>query len=137
MANQFLGQLTGKTLDAVMGNVGTTVVFQCGPDDTTALSAYMKPSFDTQSLLDMDRFEAAVKMQVEGRTQPAFSLMPPTPLDIPSYAQNRELRIRQHSIATYTPKDRNQVLGWLKQRYPRVRPNLKTEGDEETFYEVG
>lgn len=74
-ASQFLGQLEGRTLEAVMGNVGTTIAFACSPDDAKAVATYMKPNFDTQGLLNLDRFQAAVKLQVQGLTQPAFSLL--------------------------------------------------------------
>jgi hypothetical protein len=137
-ANQFLGQLTGKTLDAVIGNVGTTVVFRCGHDDASALATYMKPQFSAQDLMDLDRFEAVIKMQVEGQTQPAFSLLPFTPLPVPEDAAEREARIRQCSITTYTPKSREEVLAWLRERYPRRKlATVKPSGDDESFYDVG
>ena len=43
VANQFLRQLAGGTLEAVLGNTGTTVMFACGSQDAKDLGAYVKP----------------------------------------------------------------------------------------------
>jgi hypothetical protein len=137
-AHQFLGQLSGKTLDAVMGNVGTTVMFGCSPDDAQALAAYTKPQFTPQDLVNLNRFEAAVKLQVNGQTQPAFSLRTLEPIEIEEGAPDpaeRESAIRQAAIRHYTPKRREEVLTWLKQRYPRQSVKRADASDEETFYE--
>ncbi|MBK8025152.1 MAG: hypothetical protein IPK19_28055 [Chloroflexi bacterium] len=46
-------------------------------------------------------------------------------------------RIRRRSVAQYTPKSREEVLNWLKERYPRRRPapTTREQSDEATFYE--
>ncbi len=79
VANQFLRQLEGVTLEAVMGNVGTTVMFGLGPKDATALAPFVKPVHTSDDLVNLDRFQAIVKMQTSGKTLPAFSLstLPP------------------------------------------------------------
>lgn len=136
-ANQFLGQLTGKTLEAVMGNVGTTVVFRCSPEDTHSLATYMKPEFRVQDLLDLDRFQAVVKLQINGYTQPAFSLHTLPPIPTPDDAISREQYLRKLSIQGYTPKNRETVLTWLKERYPRRAAPIREAVTEEdaSFYE--
>ncbi len=72
VANQFLGQLEGETLDAILGNVGTAILFACGPRDAQLLSALVKPEFETSDLVNFDRFYTAVKMQLMGKTLPAL-----------------------------------------------------------------
>lgn len=137
-ANQYLGQLTGKTLEAVMGNVGTSVIFRCSPDDARDLASYTKPEFDAQDLVDLNRFQTIVKMQVQGQTQPSFKLLAMPPLPVPEDALAREQRIRHQSMTTYTPKSRAEVLAWLKDRYPRRRVVSVSDApssDETTFYE--
>lgn len=136
-ANQYLGQLTGKTLEAVMGNVGTTIVFSCSPEDGQALSQYMKPEFTPHKLVNLDRFSAAVKMQVEAQTQPAFSLLTDVPLFYPEDWQGRETSLRTFSRHHHTPMPREAVLHWLKERYPR-RPTIRNgqpTREQDSFYE--
>jgi hypothetical protein len=137
-ANQYLGQLTGKTLEAVMGNVGTSVIFRCSPDDARDLAAYTKPRFDAQALMDLDRFQAVVKLQVGGQTQTAFNLMTLPPPEMPEDAAAREQRIRQQSSDRYTPKRKTEVLDWLKERYPRRRVPTgakDTQVEDVNFYD--
>jgi hypothetical protein len=120
-----------------MGNVGTTIVFACSPEDAQALSQYMKPEFTPSKLVNFDRFTAAVKMQVETQTQPAFSLLTDEPLTYPEGWQEREQRIRAASQARHTPERQAEVLTWLKARYPR-RPtsrNAQTTSEQDSFYE--
>ena len=50
VANQYLEQLRGKTLKAVMGTVGATIVFQVGQDDAGVLAPYMAPEFEKTDL---------------------------------------------------------------------------------------
>jgi hypothetical protein len=137
IANQFLGQLTGKTLDAVMGNVGASIIFQCSPDDTGTLAPYVKPEFTAQELLNLDRYHAVVKLQVHGQTQPAFSLRTFLPLDPMTDGREREQSIRRRSAERYTPKRRDEVLAWLHERYPRPSRSAQQPelSEEETFYD--
>ncbi|MEO8391730.1 MAG: DUF87 domain-containing protein [Chloroflexota bacterium] len=137
-ANQYLGQLTGKTLEAVMGNVGATVIFRCSPEDAHDLAAYTQPQFDAQALLELHRFQAVVKTQINGQSMPAFNLFTKPPVKMLGDADEREQRIRQQSIATYTPKSREEVLAWLKERYPRRRATAtpsEATPDEARFYD--
>jgi hypothetical protein len=136
-ANQYLGQLTGKTLEAVMGNVGTTIVFACSPEDASALGQYMKPEFAANKLVTLDRFAAAVKLQVAGQTQPAFSLLTDPPPPYPDDSQAREERIRAKTREQHTPKHRDTVMSWLKTRYPRRPTNRGPQpgSEQDTFYE--
>jgi hypothetical protein len=137
VANQFLGQLEGETLEAVLGNVSTTVLFACGPRDAHTLSTLVKPEFDADDLVNFDRFHTAVKMQLKGKTLPAFSMSTPPPLFDPTYvpdeALEREERIRRNSIARNGFWPREQVEQWLAERYPR--PEIGAQVSEITDYD--
>jgi hypothetical protein len=117
LANQYLDQLKGDTLKAVMGNVGAMVAFQCEEGDAKELLPYMKPSFGSEDLVQMDMHQAAIFMRFKKAQLPAFSLKTraaPAPRQLSNPAE----RIRQKSIARYTPMSRAEVMAWLKQRYP-------------------
>ena len=122
LATQYLNQLAGKTLDAIIGNTGAIVAFKCGDPDARALSSYMKPSFSPDDLVQFDRFQAAVFMKFKGQQQPAFNIETE---DIhqeatdPTELTNRADTIRQTSIGQYTPLHREEIAQWLKERYPR------------------
>jgi hypothetical protein len=123
-ANQFLGQLRGESLDAVLGNVGTTIAFGVGPDDARTLAPFMRPEFAADDLVNLNRFHVALKMHLAGQTMPAFSMRTPDPLPIPRDANERIGRLYRQSIERYTPWSRMEVEEWLQQRYQRPKSGV-------------
>lgn len=133
VANQFLGQLRGDTLESILGNVGEAVIFSCGPNDARALAPFVRPEFTVDDLTSFDRFNAVVRMQLNKKTMPAFSVGTLPPPTVPNDAHEREMRIRQKSIERYTPWNREEVETWLENRYSR--PDLSFQMDEITDYD--
>jgi hypothetical protein len=119
IANQFLGQLRGSTLEAVTGNIGATIAFQLGPDDARSMAPHFRPEFDVDDLVNLDLHQAAVKIRLGTKTLPAFAINTLPAVAEPSNAAHVAAAIRQSSIDHATPKSRKQVLEWLEQRYPR------------------
>ena len=117
VANQYFRQLEGETLEALMGNVGTSIIFGVGPQDAQALSRHVKPQFMPEDLIKLNRFDTTVKMQLDGQTLPAFSMTTQPPLDRPEDAEERIARIKQHSQKTYAPRHRDEVDAEVKSRY--------------------
>ncbi len=104
VANQFLNQLqsvTGDTLEAILGNVGTSIIFRVGTPDDKSLAPHVKPNFTEQDLLNLDRFHTVVKMQADGQTLDAFSMRTLPPLSPYENVTERVERIRQRSRGTY------------------------------------
>jgi hypothetical protein len=123
-----LGQLKGTLLESVIGNVGATVVFQCGLNDAKLLAPYFGQEFSAEDLMNLPVYQAAVKMRYAGQTLPAFNIQtlpPPRDFNI-ERAQDREALIRSHSVARYTPKTRSEVLAWLDKRYPHIQVETST-----------
>jgi len=59
--------------DAVLGNVGTSVVFRLGAADALVLEGEFNPPFTALDLLNLPRFEAAVKLLARGQALAPFS----------------------------------------------------------------
>lgn len=125
VANQYLGQL-GRILPSIMGNIGTSVVFQVGQEDAHKLAKYFEPGFVEADLHNMDKYHAAVKTRFRNNSAPAFKIATrPEPKDLFDYdleseeAEAREIMIRERSIRNYTPMTLEEVLAWLNKRYPR------------------
>lgn len=73
VANQFLDQLEGKTLNAILGNVGAMVCFRVGEKDARLLQATYKPKISHDDLINLDRYVIAVKMQANGNAVQGFT----------------------------------------------------------------
>lgn len=132
VANQYLKQLEGSTLEALMGNVGTTFIFRLGPQDARAVAPFVKPQFTTEDLTNLDRFATVVKMQLAGETLPAFSMTTQRPLSKPDDADKRIEWIRQHSRKTYG-RAKDEVDAELMSRYQQGTSEETDEAEESYF----
>jgi len=109
IAHQYLGQLetqagaqgaASKDLrDAVFGNVGTMVVFRTGAEDSEVLGKEFAPTFNQFDLVNIDRYNAYVRLMVNGTASKPFNMatMPPQKTGSEEIAQ----AIRQLSRLKY------------------------------------
>jgi hypothetical protein len=79
LAHQFLGQLNRKggdtkIRDAVFGNVGTKLVMRVGIEDAEVLKKDFEPYFTAQDLSRQQNVHGYVKMLVDGKYPPPFTL---------------------------------------------------------------
>ncbi len=74
VAHQFIAQLTEKIRDAVFGNVGSMVVFRVGAEDAEFLARQFEPVFGKNDLINIDNYQAYVKLLINGRTARAFNI---------------------------------------------------------------
>lgn len=105
MATQYANQLKGPTgqgadlLPAVLGNVGTIVIFRLGIQDAEKIAAVFHPVFDKNDLADLPNWHAYARFQVDGTFLPAFSFE--TTKDTTSYDSELAARIRTFSRVKY------------------------------------
>jgi len=75
IAHQFIGQLTEEIQKAVFGNVGSMVSFRIGAEDAEFLVKQFEPVFDTQDLINIDNFNAYIKLMINNETSKPFNLL--------------------------------------------------------------
>lgn len=91
VAHQFLGQLEEKTMKAVFGNVGSSIVFRVGPEDAEVLERQFVSVFKKDDLIDLDNFNAYVKLLIDGQTSRPFNIETIQP-EIPDAFKIEEVR---------------------------------------------
>jgi hypothetical protein len=161
VAHQYLEQLPDTTQSAIIGNAGASIIFACSPKDAQVFQPFTRPAFEVDDIVNLDQFTAVIKMQCEGVSQPAFTLLTPLPQverpeeveKIPVFHRRASLNpdllrsqtfvsrkrrkalaehVRMTSHANYTPKKREEVNAWLRQRY-----GLTVKLDDQTqFYDA-
>ncbi len=77
IAHQFISQLTDTIRNAVFGNVGSMISFRIGADDAEYLVKHFAPVFTEQDLINIDNFNAYVKLLVHGETTRPFNVRIP------------------------------------------------------------
>ena len=93
MAHQFIGQLPENIRDAVFGNVGSIVCFRIGADDAEFIAKEFDPVFNAQDLMNIDNYNAYVKLMINGTTSQPFNMAtyPPTKGDSEMARKIKEL----------------------------------------------
>jgi hypothetical protein len=81
VANQFLAQLKEPILKSVFGNIGTMVSFRVGNEDAEFLAKYFAPVFNAYDLINLDNFNAYIKLTIQGQVSRAFNIKIDKPLD--------------------------------------------------------
>lgn len=101
LAHQYLGQLPLELRGAVLGNVGSTVVFRVGAEDAQLLEYELFPPFSAGDIQRLPNYHAAVKLLARGQQLDPFSARTlPPPVPSPE-SQERVAIIRRQSRARY------------------------------------
>lgn len=140
VATQFFDQLAGKTLDALLGNVGSLIAFEVNEPDARKMLPALR-GFDVEDLVNQGTHRAAVSMRASDGNRYAFSLETediavPEMKKAQTDALKRELMLRRKSVKTYTPRSAQEVKAWFDQRYKGPAPtqdNADAELGEKSF----
>ncbi|MDP3934613.1 MAG: type IV secretion system DNA-binding domain-containing protein [Candidatus Giovannonibacteria bacterium] len=74
ITHQFIGQLEEDIKKAVFGNAGSICSFRIGSDDAEYMEKQFAPIFSAQDLLNLDNFNAYLKLLIDGQTSKAFNI---------------------------------------------------------------
>ena len=99
MAHQYMNQLPKELQDAIFGNVGTMMCFSIGASDAEALAKEFAPNFSAEDLVNLDKYQIAIKLAIEGGISHAFSATTLEPMEFSSEKIDRGAAIK-------TAKDR-------------------------------
>lgn len=79
IAHQFIAQLEEGIKDSVFGNVGSMASFRVGSDDAEYLEKQFSPIFSAKDLMNVDNYNAYLKLLVNGRPVTPFNIEIPAP----------------------------------------------------------
>ncbi|OGZ97060.1 MAG: hypothetical protein A2679_03785 [Candidatus Sungbacteria bacterium RIFCSPHIGHO2_01_FULL_54_26] len=74
IAHQFIGQLKDEIKKAVFGNVGSQAAFRIGSEDAEFMAKQYAPVFGAQDMLNVDNYNAYLKLLINGATVSPFSM---------------------------------------------------------------
>ena len=80
VANQYVFQIPEAIQKAIFGNVGTMISFVVGADDAHIVSREFSPVFDENSLVNLQKYQIALKMTIDGQVSRPFSAFTLPPL---------------------------------------------------------
>ena len=119
LANQHLGQLSSTTREALSANARTRVFFQCGQEDARYLAREFEPHLNERHLRNLQRFQVAARLCVDGRTQPPCTgLTRPSP---PSLGAANRSRLIETSLSR-CGRPRQVIEAELERRLEAFQP---------------
>lgn len=123
IAHQFIAQLEEGIKNAVFGNVGSMAIFRVGADDAEFLVKQFEPVFNARDLINIDNFNAYIKMLVGGRPAKPFNIKCiPSPL--PGEADLNT--VKELSYLKYG-KNREEVEAEILKKYEKpAAPEMET-----------
>ncbi len=73
LAHQYLSQLEPRIRDAILGNVGTVVLFRIGAADAQELAPEFAPTFGVTDLTSLPNYSIYLRLMIDGKVSPPFS----------------------------------------------------------------
>jgi hypothetical protein len=83
LAHQYLTQLEPAIKDAILGNVGTMIIFRIGGVDAEVFAQEFAPEFKQADFTNLPNYHIYLKMMIDGKISTPFSVVT-LPPEIPS-----------------------------------------------------
>lgn len=123
IAHQFIAQLNDGIKDSVFGNVGSMAIFRVGSDDAEFLERQLAPTFTAKDIMNIDNYNAYVKMLSGGVPIDPFSIKAPkSPEGEPSKIES----LKKLSQLNYG-RDKDEVEREISNRYMKQHASEQRE----------
>jgi len=113
LSHQYIDQLSEPIRRAVFGNVGTLVAFRIGYTDAEVMTKEFGKTIPATSLADLERYEAVVKLLVEGANQEPFRAKMLPPLENRIGRKNKLIALSRERFAMARGKIEGKLRRWL------------------------
>ncbi len=120
IAHQFIAQLQEGIRDSVFGNVGSIAAFRVGAEDAEYLEKQFSPVFTAKDIMNVENFNAYVKMLSRGIPIKPFSmaLVPPEKGTVKSLDSLKMLSYLKYG------RDRADVEAEILKKYQKPQPQV-------------
>jgi hypothetical protein len=89
LAHQYLTQLEPNIRDAILGNVGTIIVFRIGANDAEIFAQEFAPEFKIVDFTNLPNYHIYLKMMIDGKISSPFSAVT-LPPDYHSFSESSQ-----------------------------------------------
>jgi len=115
IAHQYIKQLDEGIRDSVFGNVGSIATYRVGSEDAEFLEKQFAPVFDAKDIMNIENFNAYVKLLVNGSPVEPFNIEAiPAPKGNPNIVEKiKELSYLKHG------RDRADVEEEIMKKYQK------------------
>jgi len=108
-----MAQLAEEVKDAVLGNVGTMVIFRVGAPDATDLEQEMMPRFIPEDLINLPKFAIYLKLMIDGVSSAPFSAQTLPPIAKVTGSEDKVVRGSRERYGRTKAEVEAGVLKWI------------------------
>lgn len=112
IAHQYIAQMEEPVRDAVFGNAGTLITFRVGAYDAEYLEPEYAPSFTQSDLVNLDKYNAYIKLMINGVTSRPFSMQTIPPSGELYDTRDRVLKVSRERYARRREIVEEKVARW-------------------------
>ncbi len=113
LAHQYIAQMDEIVRDAVFGNAGTLVSFRVGATDAEFMENEFIPSFMPEDLVNLTKYNIALKLMIDGITSRAFSAQTLPPIEAPLESERDTIiRISREQYGRSRQDTEEKILRW-------------------------
>jgi len=113
VAHQFIAQLDEKIRESVFGNVGTIISFRVGVKDAEFLEKQFAPVFTQNDLININNFNAVIKLLVNNLTTRAFNFQPMQK----EAGDLAKVNLMKELSRTKYGRDRSEIENYIREKY--------------------
>ncbi len=113
IAHQYISQLDEKVRDAIFGNVGTIVAFRVGASDAEFLEKEFEPVFTMNDLVNLAKYDAYLKLMINGVAGDAFSATSLPPQQLPEKSSYEKIiKVSRERYTNKREEVEEKILRW-------------------------
>lgn len=112
IAHQYITQMEEVVRDAVFGNVGTIISFRVGAFDAEYLEKEFMPYFTQTDLVNLDKYNAYIKLMINGATSAPFSMETIAPVAETYNSKEKVLRVSRERYGSPRKEIEEKIARW-------------------------
>jgi flagellar biosynthesis GTPase FlhF len=112
MAHQYMEQLEEGVRAAVIGNVGSMVMFRVGSTDADILAKEFAPTFTEEDLVNLPKFHVYLKLMIDGVASRPFSALTLPPIAAATGSLEKVLRVSRERYGTPRATIEEKIAKW-------------------------
>lgn len=112
VAHQYIAQLTEEVRDAVLGNVGSLVLFRVGAPDGLMLEPEMAPRFLVEDIINLPKFQIYLKLMIDGVASAPFSAATLSPIARITESEPKVIRVSRERYARDRQDVEDRISEW-------------------------
>lgn len=140
LAHQYIEQLDEKVKAAVIGNIGTMVLFRVGSADAEDLVKEFEPYFTATDLVNLSKYDIYLRLMIDGVASRPFSAttLPPVPDEWKTDTADKVIKVSRERYAKPRPEVEEKIIRWsgLEDMF-KAKASEEEVLEEEVVYNPG